>query len=53
MQNQDKRIKGNRELSQKEIDQMSESLRCLQLSQDHLQTGGMWLVRSVALPDSF
>jgi uncharacterized protein (UPF0335 family) len=31
----------------------SASIRCIDLAQDYLQTGQMWLVRSVALPESF
>ncbi|PAR54019.1 hypothetical protein CGT93_10200 [Vibrio metoecus] len=94
MDNQHRKIKGYRELSQKEIDLMNrikehgeqtkalidelldlrndqqlaacegtgteisyqqsiESIRCLQLAKDNLQTGQMWLVRAVALPESF
>ena len=34
-------------------DQIVESIRCIGLAKDNLQTGGMWLVRSVALPESF
>lgn len=30
-----------------------ESARCINLAQDHLQTGQMWLTRAIALPDSF
>jgi hypothetical protein len=30
-----------------------ESLRCIGIAQDNLQTGQMWLVRSVAMPESF
>ena len=30
-----------------------ESMRCLNIAQENLQTGIMWLVRSVALPESF
>lgn len=33
--------------------QLHESLRCLNLASDNLQTGQMWFVRAVALPDSF
>lgn len=33
--------------------QIEESMRCLRLAQDNLQTGQMWFVRAVALPDSF
>ncbi len=33
--------------------QSFESIRCLQLAKDNLQTGQMWLVRAVALPGSF
>lgn len=94
MENQHRKIKGYRELSQEEIDlmnrikqhgeqtkalidelfdlrneqqlmacegtqtnisyeQASSSIRCLQLAKDSLQTGQMWLVRAVALPESF
>lgn len=35
------------------IDQAVESIRCLNLAKDHLQTGQMWFVRAVALPQSF
>lgn len=31
----------------------AESKRCLTLAKDHLQTGQMWFVRAVALPESF
>lgn len=34
-------------------DQYSESMRCLALAKTNLQTGQMWFVRAVALPDSF
>lgn len=94
MENQHKKIKGYRDLSQQEIDLMNrikahgeetkklldemfdlrntqqhdacenignevsyqqsvESIRCLGLAKDHLQTGQMWFVRAVALPESF
>jgi len=89
MDNQHKKIKGYRDLSQQEIDLMNrikahadgtavllkevgkmrddeqselapmaleqfiESKRCLALAKNHLQTGQMWFVRAVALPDSF
>tara|TARA_R110002124_G_scaffold163667_1_gene331028 strand:- start:451 stop:735 length:285 start_codon:yes stop_codon:yes gene_type:complete len=94
MDNQHKKIKGYRDLSQQEIDlmnrikahgektkelikelrtlrgheyqdycqnhgtdlspaQMHESVRCLDVAQEKLQTGQMWFVRAVALPDSF
>ncbi|EKF9564382.1 hypothetical protein EFU53_000589 [Vibrio cholerae] len=94
MDNQHRKIKGYRDLSQKEIDLMNRikehgeqtkalidelldlrndqqlaacegtgteisyqqalsSIRCLQLAKDNLQTGQMWLVRAVALPESF
>lgn len=33
--------------------QQMESLRCLYQAKTDLQTGMMWLVRAVALPDSF
>jgi hypothetical protein len=90
MENQHKKIKGYRDLSQSEIDlmneikahaektralldkvknererdrgdclpylipeQFNESMRCLALAKTNLQTGQMWFVRAVALPDSF
>ena len=85
MENQHKKIKGYRDLSQGEIDLMNEAKalgndlkavidkidalhdrggqlspvkvvekdRALCLAQDSLQTGMMWLIRSVALPDTF
>ena len=94
MDNQHKKIKGYRDLSQQEIDLMNrikahgeeaknllsevyemryaqqhdaceglakdlshpqtvESIRCLEIAKQNLQTGQMWFVRSVALPDSF
>jgi predicted ATPase len=92
MDNQHKKIKGYRDLSQQEINLMNEiknhgektkhlitslkmlrlaaiesdvndeiltatqyreSFRCLGLAMDNLQTGQMWFVRAVALPDSF
>ena len=34
-------------------DQVHESMRCLNIAKKDLQTGTMWLTRSVALPDSF
>lgn len=34
-------------------DQLNDSGRALNIAKDHLQTGQMWLVRAVALPDSF
>jgi hypothetical protein len=33
--------------------QLEESFRCLKIAQTDLQQGFMWLVRSVALPESF
>ena len=30
-----------------------EAARCLSVAKGHLQTGFMWFVRAVALPDSF
>ena len=33
--------------------QSVESIRCLGVAKEHLQTGQMWFVRAVALPDSF
>ena len=33
--------------------QYNESMRCLALAKTYLQTGQMWFVRAVALPDSF
>lgn len=83
MDNQHKKIKGYRDLSQSEIDlmnkikahaegtlslirelrslgrdeitteQLQESARCVEIAQEQLQTGQMWLVRAVALPESF
>lgn len=94
MDNQHKKIKGYRDLSQTEIDLMNrikehgektkellseltdlrnrqyhdacenignevsfqqsvESIRCLTIAKDNLQTGQMWFVRAVALPDTF
>ncbi|HDI3291979.1 TPA: hypothetical protein PMD70_001297 [Vibrio cholerae] len=77
MDNQHRKIKGYRDLSQKEIDLMNRIkehgeqnktlidelfglsndqqlvARCLQLAKDNLQTGQMWLARSVAIPESF
>lgn len=90
MDNQHKKIKGYRGLSQEEVDlmnrikehgektkaliqevdtlrkvvpseeegsltneQLSESHRCLELAKTKLQTGQMWFVRAVALPDTF
>jgi hypothetical protein len=34
-------------------EQASESIRCLATAKTQLQTGQMWFVRAVALPDSF
>lgn len=34
-------------------EQIIESSRCLKIAKHNLQTGMMWLTRSVALPDSF
>lgn len=34
-------------------EQANESFRCLDLAKSQLQTGQMWFVRAVALPDSF
>ncbi len=34
-------------------EQIIESSRCLAIAQNQLQTGCMWLTRSIALPDSF
>ncbi len=87
MDNQHKKIKGYRDLSQGEIDLMNrikakgeevgalvdeltvlrattinpeeydssdvEAVRCLSVAKGHLQTGFMWFVRAVALPESF
>ena len=33
--------------------QSVESIQCLETAKQHLQTGQMWFVRAVALPDSF
>jgi hypothetical protein len=33
--------------------QYDESLRCLALAKTQLQTGQMWFVRAIALPESF
>lgn len=35
------------------VDQVAESYRALDIAKQHLQTGQMWFVRAVALPDSF
>lgn len=32
--------------------QAAESDRCLRIAKEHLQTGQMWFVRSIALPDN-
>ena len=86
MENQHKKIKGYRDLSQEEIDLMNrikakggevgelilelemlraknmsaslttkdlEAARCLSVAKGHLQTGFMWFVRAIALPESF
>jgi hypothetical protein len=81
MDNQHKKIKGYRDLSQEEIDLMNEikshgertsdiisklielrennsslhgePFRCINIATEYLQTGQMWLVRAVALPESF
>jgi hypothetical protein len=34
-------------------EKLRESYAALRLAKDHLQTGQMWFVRAVALPDSF
>jgi ribosomal 50S subunit-associated protein YjgA (DUF615 family) len=34
-------------------EQLNTSYHALQLARDHLQTGQMWFVRAVALPESF
>ena len=34
-------------------DSLDESYRCIEISKEKLQTGFMWLVRAVALPNSF
>lgn len=34
-------------------DQINESIRCIQIAKTELQTGQMWFVRAVALPESF
>ena len=36
-----------------DFNQANESIRCLTLAKEHLQTGQMWFVRAVALPESF
>ncbi len=35
------------------LQQLEESDRCLRVAKESLQTGQMWFVRAVALPDSF
>lgn len=35
------------------VDQIHESKRCIHLATHNLQTGHMWFIRAVALPDSF
>lgn len=39
--------------SEQVLNQVDESLRCINIAGEALQTGQMWFVRSVALPDSF
>ena len=34
-------------------DSLDETLRCIEISKEKLQTGQMWLTRAVALPESF
>jgi hypothetical protein len=36
-----------------DLDQQQESGRCLALAKTNLQTGQMWFVRAIALPNSF
>lgn len=35
------------------VEQLNESMRCITIAKESLQTGQMWLVRAVALPNSF
>lgn len=35
------------------LEDLNESMRCLALAKTQLQTGQMWFVRAVALPNSF
>lgn len=35
------------------LDQVEESIRCINVAAEALQTGQMWFVRAIALPDSF
>mgnify|MGYP001773670950 CR=1 FL=1 len=39
--------------SEQVLNQVEESIRCINIAGEALQTGQMWFVRSVALPDSF
>ena len=47
------RDQGQAELCPLRADQYEESIRCLDIAKTNLQQGQMWLVRSVALPESF
>jgi len=42
-----------REFNPIDSNQYEESMRCLELAKTNLQTGQMWFVRAVALPNSF
>lgn len=35
------------------LQQVDESIRCINIARESLQTGQMWFVRAIALPDSF
>jgi hypothetical protein len=35
------------------LNQVEESIRCINVASEALQTGQMWFVRAIALPDSF
>lgn len=42
-----------KEILEKDDTTVYESYRALELAKEYLQTGQMWFVRAVALPDSF
>lgn len=55
MAEQDAVLESNDEIQDEEkmLSAVQQSVRCLDLAYEYLQTGQMWFVRSIALPDSF
>lgn len=46
-------VQSLRESEVTDSENFAESMRCLEIAKEHLQTGQMWFVRAVALPNSF